>query len=77
MRKWFPFLSPTDLNVSLRAIQQNESKYKGSIVPEFEKRQKEPILSEYHDQIMAYLDEIMPIKSGTSYRLQFCSDEEL
>ena len=31
VRLWFPFLEPGDLNVSVRTIQRNKSKYQGTI----------------------------------------------
>ena len=34
-------------------------------------------LDNLRDVLMGYLDEIMPIKSGSNYRLQFLTDQDL
>ena len=70
-------MTANDLNVSDRTLYRNEARFHGSIVAEMETRSKQPKLFGYEKQLFGFLDEFMPIKSGTNYRLQMISDTEL
>ena len=65
--------SSTNLNISQKVLQAALSRNRHGIVLQ-RKRKK---LDLYKDILLDYFNEILPVKSGQKYRLQFVTDTEL
>ena len=71
---YIPEVNAKDLGISARTYRRHWARYSGRILPILERRTRRPKIWKYRAKIMAYLDTIMPIKSGSDYRLQYVTD---
>src|SRR5690606_21646578 len=71
---YLPVVKAKDLGISARTYRRHYARYSGQILPILESRTQRPKIWKYRAKIMAYLDSIMPIKSGSDYRLQYVTN---